>query len=343
MKGTDHKNPKTQPEPGHDVLADLFRQVPAREAPPEEDEQLIRQAVHAQWQEMVGRRRRKIWPWALAASILVAVVTVVRFIPQVPVSDSDLNVASIEKVIGTVAAHSASGPVVLSTDAVHDVMTGMTLRSGTASGAGLRWMNGSLIRLDENTDLKLLSADEIFLQSGRIYIDTPPGRKAGKPITIRTPQGLIRHLGTQFMTRWSASGLLISVREGEVMYQPLVDSPQGPTQAAVGQQLEILPNGEIERESISTWGIEWTWTEALSPGFQSDGRKLSDLFAWAGRELGRQLEYSTSSAESIASTTVLHGNLDLQPLQALSVATATSDLSARVSEGHIVITLSREP
>lgn len=343
MNGTDPNKPMTQHEPDNDVLAELFRQVPARKPPPEEDEQLIRQSVHAQWQEMISGRRRRNWTWALAASIVVAVAAVVRIIPHPPISDSDLKVASIEKIVGTVAAHSATGPLVLNAEASSDVMIGLTLRSDKASGAGLQWINGTLIRLDENTELKLISVDEIFLKSGRVYLDNLPGQEGGKSIIIRTPQGLVRHLGTQFMTQYSASSLLISVREGEVVYQPLASSPDGPAQAGVGQQLKVSPGGEIELEPISTWGADWTWAEALSPGFQSDGRSLSDLFAWAGRELGRELEYSSSSAESVAATTVLHGNLDLHPLQALSVATATSDLTAHVSDGRIVITLSQVP
>jgi ferric-dicitrate binding protein FerR (iron transport regulator) len=351
MNGTDHENPMTQHEPDNDVLADLFRQVPARKQPPVEDEQVIRQAIHGQWQAMTRGRRRRIWTWALAASIVV-VVTAVRISPQAPISDSAATVASIEKIVGTVTAFSANGPVVLHSGAtdestIGELIVGLTLRSGTASGVGLRWMNGTLVRLDENTEIKLLSDAEIFLQSGRVYLDTLPGQSGGKAIIIRTPQGLVRHLGTQFMAQTSASGLLISVREGEVMVQalpaPHSAGQQRPAQARVGQQLRLSPNGKIELEPIPTWGNDWAWAEVLSPGFESDGRSLADLFAWAGRELGRKLEYTTPSAESVAATTVLHGNLDVQPQQVLSVATATSDLTARLSDGHIVISLSQSP
>ncbi len=352
MNGTDPKKPMTQHEPDNDVLADLFHQVPARKQPPAEDEQLIRQAVHGQWRAMNRGRRRRIWAWALAASIVVAVVAVARINPHAPISDSTAAVASIEKIVGTVTAFSANGPVVLHPGAadeltIGDVMIGLTLRSGTASGAGLRWMNGTLVRLDEHTELKLISDVEIFLQSGRVYLDTLPGQAVGQAISIRTPQGLVRHLGTQFMAQTSASGLLISVREGEVMVQPLPmphsDGQQAPAQARVGQQLRVSPNGKIALEPIPTWGDDWAWAEVLSPGFESDGRSLAELFNWAGRELGRQVEYTSASAESIAASTVLHGNLGVQPQQVLSVATATSDLTSRLSDGHIVVSLSQDP
>ncbi|HLF31299.1 MAG TPA: FecR family protein [Xanthomonadales bacterium] len=301
---------------------------------------------------MTRSRRRRIWTWALAASIVVAVVTAVRIGPHVPISDSAATVASIEKIVGTVAAYSANYPVVPNPGAadelmIGDVAIGLTLRSSAASGAGLRWMNGTLIRLDENTELKLLSADEIFLQSGRVYLDTLPGQAGGPAIIIRTPQGEVRHLGTQFMAQSSASGLLISVREGKVTYQPNPmphsDGQQGPAHAGAGQQLAVSLGGKTELEPITTWGDEWTWAEALSPGFESDGRSLADLFNWAGRELGRQVEYTSASAESVAATTLLHGNLDVPPQQVLSVATATSDLTTRLSDGNIVISLSQGP
>lgn len=343
MNGTEPRTPATQHEPDSDVLADLFRQVPARKPPPAEDEQLIRQAVHGQWRELTRRRRLRKWTWALAASLVVAVATAVRIGMDVPVSGSDLTVAAIEKIVGSVTAQSETGTVELNSGAGRDVTIGLTLRSGAASGAGLRWMNGTLIRLDENTELKLISSDEIFLQSGRVYLDTLPDQSAGKAITIRTPQGLVRHLGTQFMTQWSASGLLISVREGDVMYQPFPDSQREPAQAGMGEQLEVSPGGEIELEAVTTWGSDWTWAEALSPGFKSDGRNLADLFEWAGRELGRKVEYTSSSAESVAAATVLHGNLDVPPLQALSAATATSNFTTRLSDGRIIITLSQGP
>jgi ferric-dicitrate binding protein FerR (iron transport regulator) len=352
MNGTDPENPMARHEPDNDVLADLFSQVPARKQPPAEDEQLIRQAVHGQWQAMTRGRRRRIWTWALAASIVLVVVTAVRISPQAPIADSGATVASIERIVGTVKAFSANGSVALHSGAateltIGDVMNGLTLRSGTASGAGLRWMNGTLVRLDENSELKLLSDVEIFLMSGRVYLDTLPGQAAGQAIVIRTPQGLVRHLGTQFMVQASASSLLISVREGEVMVQALPTSisagQQGPATARVGQQLRLSPNGKIELESIPTWGDNWTWAEVLSPGFESDGRSLADLFTWAGRELGRRVEYTTPSAESVAATTLLHGNLDVQPQQALAVATATSDLTTRLSDGNIVIMLTQGP
>jgi len=342
MNSTDSRNPKSQNDPGNDALADLFRQVPARKAPPAEDEQMIREAVHTQWREITRNRRRKTWAWALAASVVIAVVSVVRFIPDTPVSDPILTVASIDKISGAVTAFSTNGPVVLNPDASQDLMTGLTIRSASASGAGLRWLNGTLIRLDENTELKLISIDEIFLRSGRVYLDTLHVRNSGKELVISTPHGLVRHLGTQFMTQSSTSGLVVSVREGEVLFQPTADNRQESAQAGVGQRLEVSPGGKFEVQPIPTWGDDWNWAEALSPGFRSDGRSLADLFDWAGRELGRRVEYASPSAESVAATTVMHGNLDIQPAQALSVATATSDLSARLSEGSIVISMSRD-
>lgn len=343
MKGTENKDPRTRNKPGDDVLADLFRQVSARKPPPVEDEQLIRQAVHEQWREVIRKRRHKRWAWALAASIMVAVVTVLRIGPHTPIPDSELTLASVEKIIGTVATQSVTGPVILRAGVANDITIGMTLRSETASGLGLRWINGAFIRLDERTELRLVSANEVHLQTGRIYLDTIEVPQGDQAIVIRTPQGLVRHLGTQFMTQFSASGLSISVREGEVMFEPLTVGHHVPTHAGVGQKLEISPGGGLDLETIPTWGDDWTWAEELSTAFQSEGRSLTDLFTWAGRELGRRVEYTSSSAESMAATTVLHGDLDVQPLQALSVATATTDLTARLSDGHIVVSLSQAP
>jgi len=180
----------------------------------------------------------------------------------------------------------------------------------------------------------------VFLVKGRIYMDTAPAGQTGAGITVRTPQGLVRHLGTQFVTHVTPSGTAISVREGQVAYFPAAGRMDKQALAGRGQQLAVDADGQVAIEPIATWGAAWEWAEQMASGFVSDGRSLADLLAWAGRESGRGVQYDSANAESIAAATILHGDLrDLQPMQALSVATATSDLQAEVSDGLIVVHL----
>ena len=342
MNGTD--NHKSTKAPGHadDALGELLRLASARQRPPAEDERVVRQVLHEQWREMTRRKRARTlkWPWAIAASLLLAAAIGILLNPDFSPPAAAQQVALVDKVIGQATLRSAAGSQSLHDNAAMELMSGQTLISASGSGLALRWLNGAVIRLDERTELKLISPDEVFLSSGRIYMDTAPVSQAGSRISIRTPQGVVQHIGTQFMLRVSAAGTSISVREGEVAYFPSGDNAAGRTLAGKGQQLAVAGSGQIAISPIDTWGADWNWAEHLSAGFASDGRSLADLLAWAGRESGRQVRYSSAGAEALATATILHGDLDLRPMQAVSVATATSDLLAEVSDGLIVVRLS---
>jgi len=341
MNGTDkHRNTGRRSE-ANDPLAELFRHASARKQPPAEDERFVRETLHGQWRAMTRKSRMlsTAWPWAVAASLVFAAVTGIRLSqissPPAPAQ----RVALADKIVGQVMVRGKAGTRVLRDDGDPGLVSGQTISLGGNARLSLIWINGAAIRLDEATEVQLVSPDELFLISGRIYVDTAMSGGAETPITVRTPHGVVRHLGTQFMTRVSSDGTSVSVREGQVAYFPSVDRESERTLAVQGQLLAVTANGDIAIEPIETWGLEWEWAEQMSAGFASDGRSLADLLAWVGRESGRRVHYSSSRVEDIAESTILHGDLDLQPMQALSVATATTDLRAEVDDGLIVVRL----
>jgi len=345
MSGTDKHQKTSQRGEESDPLGELFRHASARKQPPAEDEKFVRETLHGQWRAMTrrSRRLRKAWPWAVAASVLLAAVMGVHLSQGPSLVAPAQRVAVADKIVGQVMLRAKAGSRVLRDEGDLWLLSGQTISLGGNARLSVSWVNGAAIRLDEVTEVELVSPDELFLISGRIYVDTAMNGGAETPITVRTPHGVVRHLGTQFMTRVSSNGTSVSVREGQVAYFPSVHREAERTLAVQGQLLAVTASGDIAIEPIETWGLEWEWAEQMSAGFASDGRSLADLLAWVGRESGRRVYYSSSRVESIAESTILHGDLDLQPMQALSVATATTDLQAEVEDGLIVVRLQDHP
>lgn len=339
MNGTENNQSDRRGGPGKDALDELFRHVSARQRPPAQDEEAVRATLHGQWQDMVrqGKRKRRAWVWGMAASLALAVVigNQARQAGSSPALSGSL--AVVTRVQGEVTVAMNSNKPAIPARVDERLLSGQTLRTESGSALKLVWKSGASLILDERTELRLISGDEVYLSSGRVYLDAPPD-SGNAPVTIATRQGRVRHLGTQFMAEISASGLSVSVREGEVTFLPDAAADSGQVLAVVGQQLSVSPDGAIEFKDIQTWGKDWAWTEALSSGFDSDGRSLAELLAWAGRETGRQVIYQSGGAKSMAESTVLHGTLDLDPEQALSVVSATSDLLARAEQGYILVT-----
>ena len=340
MNGTENGKSGQTGGRDKDVLDELFRHVSARQRPPEEDERAIRAALHEQWQEMTrqGLRRRNAWLWGLAASLTLALIigNQVRLAGNAPPVPEYF--AQAKQVLGVVTKATGDETGSLPVTERELFRAGQVLRTNAGAGLSLTWGDGVVVSIDERSELRLMSDREAFLSGGRIYLDAPPTSK-GEGVTIATRQGLVRHLGTQFMTAISASGLTVSVREGEVAYVATANSGAEPVLAAVGQRLSVSAGGAVERSEIQTWGEDWEWTEKLTAGFESDGRSLAELLSWAGRESGREVVYESANAKAMAESTVLHGHLELEPSQALSVVSASSDLQARAENGAIVVGL----
>ena len=78
---------------------------------------------------------------------------------------------------------------------------------------------------------------------------------------------------------------------------------------------------------------------ALASAPDIDNQPLTVLLAWVARETGVPVRYATPAIERKASATILHGSIRrLEPLQALAVMLATTDLRHEVlADGTIMI------
>jgi len=329
MKGTQqHKKQK-------DRVAELFRHASARERPPAEDELAIRQALHTEWSGMTRqrKRRRALFTLAAAASVVLAVMVGIKLAPQSAPAPSLTQLAVVEKTVGVVRVKSSDGSL-QGPDSATELMSGQQIVTRSDSRMALRWLNGESIRLDENTELILNSADGITLQAGRIYLDTDQA-EANEELYISTPAGRVRHLGTRYMTTVSGNVTSVSVREGKVS----VDVQGVESVAARGDRLTVDAQGASSRGSVSSYGPEWLWTEELAPAFSSHGRTMAQFLEWVAHESGRVVEFASSDAERLAGDTHLRGRINLGPMRALEAVLQTSDLAAEVSAGTIVVRL----
>jgi ferric-dicitrate binding protein FerR (iron transport regulator) len=332
MNGTEHYKDHSR----KDNLEELFRHASVRERPPLENEQAIRQALHAEWSGMTRHRkqRRVVVAWAAAASVFFAVIVGLNLVQSPESGGPAMQLATVEKLTGTVLVQPPREQATQSPAVSAALEAGQRILSAGNSRMAIRWLNGESIRLDENTELRLDSTGEIDLLAGRIYVDTAEAGPTAE-LAITTPAGLVRHLGTRYMTAVSADGTSVSVREGQVMLEA-----QGVESVADrGEQLKVTASGAHSLEMISTYGSLWQWTEELAPAFSSDGRSMADFLNWVARESGREVEFASPEAEKVANDTLLRGQVEMEPMRALTVVMQTSDLAPEISAGTIVVRL----
>lgn len=316
------------------LLEALFRHARARQRAPADVEERIYEALHAEWRQSTQRRSRRFRFAALAvAASLVLALLWFALVPrtETPGNQEHLFV-SVEKAIGKIFVRDATGRLKRLTDS-EQLLSGQSLITRQGSGIALRWGDGESLRLDENSRVELLAGDQIRLIHGRLYVDSSAANDLGAGLIIRTPAGLVSHLGTQYMISVSDSGTDISVRKGKVS----IVTGKVSTVTDKGSKISVDRDGHRRMTDIETYGDVWRWTEQLAPPFNMDGRTMEDFLAWVGYETGHSIKYASASAREMARKTRLHGNAELAPLRALEVVLQTSDLVYRLHAGTIVI------
>jgi ferric-dicitrate binding protein FerR (iron transport regulator) len=310
------------------ALKELFSHAEPRLQPPAADAEEIRRAVHAEWDAVT---RRRVWRnragFAAAASVLLAAAIWVGggLNPASPPPA----VASVERALGTVGGSAAAR-----------VAVGETLVAGSmlSTGAGqvaLRLASGGSLRVGPQSEIVLTGANAAELVAGVLYFDSED-RRSGVEFAVTTKIGTVRDVGTQFLVRLGDDGsqLDVGVRDGRIA---LVTSAESGT-AGAGERLVASDRAAtIRREPMATFGSEWEWAEKLAPPFDIDGRTIGDLLAWVAAQTGRTVVFTDPAAERLAGEHVLRGSIDLEPLQKLSAALATTDLEAALEDGRVLV------
>lgn len=273
--------------------------------------------------------------WGIAASLLLGVTSLFMQI-------NDNSVPEIMPV-ASVALRSGENITVTTTttgsyqvsNSMLSLNTGDILSTGQNSRLALQWNSGGSLRINANTTLEFISPQAIQLISGTVYFDSESsGKVPDQPavLSIITPAGSASHIGTQFMTQVMGNNVTISVREGRVK----IEGRKSRLFVNAGNRMDVNANGATSRKQIAPYGETWGWVENIAPGFDPDGRPVSDLLNWIGRETGRSIHYRSMAAEQEAGE-VLHGFKDLHPVDALEVLSSATDLGYRFIDGRIEI------
>ena len=314
-----------------DSLAELVRAAGRRPIPPQAHYDQVYSAARAAWRAKL-RRRRNRW-FALAAAAVLVLTSGFLFFrtPSELGPAATLVVAqgSIEQLLPDSTEWEA-----WSIDAA-GASVGARLKTGNESRAALRLAGGGSLRLDENTEV-LLNEENIALASGRIYFDSAD-RTTGSGISIATPLGEIRDIGTQFEVSLSATSLRVRVREGRVALSEtaLADELMG----AAGEELELGANGELSRRPVAPDDPVWAWTQAVARLPAITSRSILAYLRWIARETGKPLEFESDAVELAAELASFGGDpAGFSPLELLSQISATSDFDYRLTEdGTIAI------
>jgi hypothetical protein len=313
----------TKPSDTERAMQSLFAHVQPRDLPPAADEAEIRRALFDEWDAVTSRRaflRRAVAAAAAAAILLATFGALLLRTGSAPAAV----VASVERVRGDAQA----GGVALTIGAA--VPSGV--RIDTHSGqVALRLANGGSLRLASQTRVTFTAADHATLDGGALYFDSENGEA---PVEVRTPLGVVRDMGTQFVARLAGERLDIAVREGRVA----IERGSSAVDVAAGERVSVTSGAATpRRERSASFGGDWDWAERLAPPFDIDGRRLIDFLQWVEAQTGRTLEFADPASEQVARDTVLMGSIDLEPLPKLAAVLALTDLGYKLDGDRIAI------
>ena len=324
---------------GERRLTGLFQRAGRRPELPQDELERIEHRVRAEWGQRFGGGARA--PRAAGRRLALAAAVLLGTLLGVAgwlLSREDLSGPSGEVVL---VVERVTGPVVLSRTVAGQEETGPA-RAGEEVAVGARLYtlaldeqptrvalaspSGASIRLDADTRLRIVSARVLELESGAVYVDSPP--QSGSDFEIRTPIGAVREVGTQFEVRLlDADGpaLRVRVREGRVE----VGTASERRQAEEGRELVVGPDGAWRESEIRADAEEWQWVLETAPTFDVDGRTVGELLDWVARETGWRVAYDAPGLEAAVDEIVIRGAFgDLRPDEAHEVVLPAAGLTA---------------
>jgi len=321
--------------PGDDAEVErLLRLAGTRPGAPAGVEDRVHAAVLARWRSEVAarrRRRRIVWASGLAAAAAVLVVIAPALRRSSPErTDVASSIATVTRVAGsprTTPVLPAVAPGILLPEEVQ-------VETGPDDRLALLLSDGTSLRVDRETHLRLLAGPVVDLDRGAVYVETAESGRGAGGLRIRTSLGVVRDIGTRFQVRLADDVLKITVRSGSARLEQSGASHE----AMTGTQLVADNHGEVTSRSVPAHDPEWEWTLAVAPELEIEGRTLGEFLDWSSRETGLRVRFAETSMEPGARATVLHGSIrGMNPDEALGAVLPTCGLGHDVEGDALVI------
>jgi len=305
----------------------LLHRAGRRPPPPEAVTAAVYQRTRTAWAAQVHRRQVTHRGYAIAASLLVALLVgrfAWNFYPHQVLARAPVGQ---DLLIAHTYWHpfaSRSGGAVYAGDLVQT----------DAAGTSLVRADGSDLRMGRDTSLLFSTAAELRLQRGRLYVNTSGAGRMQK-LVIATDFGRVEHLGTQYLVDRERDALLVAVRDGRVAVHYGRDQA---LELLGGEAAHLDSQGTLRRWTLAAFDGIWDWADALAAPLPIDGLSLYSVLDSIARRAGLELRYDTPEAEAESRKLLLHGApLALQPRQALQAVLATTSLAGKADGREIIV------
>jgi ferric-dicitrate binding protein FerR (iron transport regulator) len=317
-----------------DVTAHLLRLAGSPPEPPAARSARVRAAVRDAWR---AQRRQRIIRRSAVAAVVCALAAALVIAIRMDRAPRTVAPPAVQAVLAT-GTRVQGRPTLLRRDGAdaQSLSAGLPIHVGdvvvtdSTSRASLRMDDGSALRIDRASRVRVLAGAVIELSSGAAYLETADGSRG---FEVRTPMGAVRDIGTRFEVRLIDSGVRIRVRAGRV------ELARGATVTPVGAGTQtIVTTTGVAVAPVTPYGPEWGWVATLAPSFAIEGHSLRAFLEHIAAEEGLTLRYASPAVAAAADRIILHGSVEgLRAEDALDVALATSGLQYRLSAGELVV------
>jgi ferric-dicitrate binding protein FerR (iron transport regulator) len=286
----------------------MIRLAGEREMPSPQAMERAHLAASQAWERTLAqspsRSRRRFFVAAIALAAAAGISAVALFAwhrgaayPAAPVM-----VAKVSTVVGAVALRVETRDQLVTRELA--VPAGATLQTGQGRVA-TGFSDTLSLRLDRHTRVRFDTHTRVTLLEGALYVDSG-GLDVGPPLTIVTPAGEVRHVGTQFQVAVTNGATRVRVREGRVL---LERGAQGALAMAAGDELEVRGRDARWRHGLPSFGPVWEWSAGLAPALAIEDRPLAEFLTWIAREHGWQLYFADDALQARTHAIRLHGTL----------------------------------
>jgi ferric-dicitrate binding protein FerR (iron transport regulator) len=311
----------------------LLKRVGSRTTPDTDLTAKSKAKVHQHWQQMVQKQkqqRKQRFVWAMAASVLVVFTVSLLTINQPFNTTAAQPFAVVQNLQGTVEFQ--NGDQWLPLDSSTKINSSTLIRTAANSHLNIQLNDNSELRIAANTSL-LTGNDSIELNYGQIYHDTDVSEHS-KPLTIKTSQADINHIGTRYLVSNQDNVVKVAVRSGQVNFKT---QDNNDVQSIESEQLATLSSsGENTISAINSYDKIWDWTFVAQSGYSLNNKSLYEFVQWYARQNGLTVDWQ--NFESPSKRVRLQGDIqNMTAEQAINTVFYATQYTYSIDQGVLQI------